>query len=282
LLELDANEDLIKKILMSVGTACPVDEMVEIAETRNRLRLLQPWLENRVATGSTEPATHNALGKIYITLNKDSKQFLLNNMFYEPAVLGKFCESLDPSLAFVAYKKANGDCDEDLIRVTNQHQLYRELARYCVERQDAELWERVLQKSGDDTEKAETRALIDQVVEWALPESTNADEVSATVKAFLAADLPGELITLLERIVLQGSEFSENRNLQNLLILTAIRADASKVMDYIDRLDQFDGPEIAKIAISEQHELFEEGFAIYNKFSKVEFTSDRDVRVEMQ
>jgi len=34
LLEMDANEDLIKKILMSVGTACPVDEMVEIAETR--------------------------------------------------------------------------------------------------------------------------------------------------------------------------------------------------------------------------------------------------------
>jgi clathrin heavy chain len=282
LLELDANEDLIKKILMSVGTACPVDEMVEIAETRNRLRLLQPWLESRVATGSTEPATHNALGKIYITLNKDSKQFLINNMFYEPAVLGKFCESLDPSLAFVAYKKANGDCDEDLIRVTNQHQLYRELARYCVERQDADLWARVLSKSEDNTEKAETRALVDQVVEWALPESTNADEVSATVKAFLAADLPGELIILLERIVLQGSEFSENRNLQNLLILTAIRADASKVMDYVDRLDHFDGPEIAKIAISAQHELFEEGFAIYNKFSKAEFTEDKDVRVEMQ
>ena len=229
------------------------------------------------------------MGKIYITLNKDSKQFLTNNMFYEPAILGKFCESLDPSLAFAAYKKANGDCDEDLIRVTNQHQLYRELARYCVERQDADLWARVLQKADDGSENPddgsenpETRALIDQVVEWALPESTNADEVSATVKAFLAADLPGELITLLERIVLQGSEFSENRNLQNLLILTAIRADPSKVMDYIDRLDHFDGPEIAKIAISEQHELYDEGFAIYTKFSRVEFTDEEAVRVKMQ
>ena len=84
---------------------CPVEEMVEVAETRNRLRMLQPWLEARVATGSTEPGTHNALGKIYIQLNKDPKAFLTNNMFYEPKVLGPFCESLDPSLAFVAYTR---------------------------------------------------------------------------------------------------------------------------------------------------------------------------------
>ena len=38
-------------------------------------------------------------------------------------------------------------------------------------------------------------------------------------------DMPGELIELLERIVLQGSDFSNNKNLQNLLILTAIRAN---------------------------------------------------------
>ena len=147
---------------------------------------------------------------------------------------------------------------------------------------DAALWEKVLQKEEDGSESVHTRALIDQVVEWALPESTNADEVSCTVKAFLTADLPGELINLLERIVLQGSEFNENKNLQNLLILTAIRAEPAKVMEYIDRLDHFDGPEIAKIACSEQHELFEEGFAIYTKFSKPKFTEDESLRVEMQ
>jgi len=233
LLELDANEDLIKKILLSVGGACPIDEMVTIAESRNRLRLLQPWLETRVASGSIEPATHNALGKIYISLNKDSKAFLTYNMFYEPQVLGQYCESLDPSFAFLAYKKANGECDDDLIRITNQHSLFREMSRYCVERMDGTLWEKVLQKGVGDSELPETRALVDQVVDWALPESTNADEVSATVKAFLAAELPGELISLLERIVLQGSEFSENKNLQNLLILTAIQAAPGKVAEYI-------------------------------------------------
>ena len=99
-------------------------------------------------------------------------------------------------------------------------------------------------------------------------------QVSATVKAFISAlplkkgsptikkgaDLPTELIELLEKIVLHNSDFSKNRNLQNLLVLTAIKADKwraqnvclmvclrARVMDYINRLDNYDGPEIAKI-----------------------------------
>jgi clathrin heavy chain len=194
LFDLGANEDFIKRVLMAVGTACPVDDLVEIAETRNRLRLLQPWLEARVATGSTEPGTHNALGKIYITLNKDPKSYLLNNMFYDPKVLGPYCESLDPQLAFIAYKKGAGECDDQLITISHAHGLYRDLARYLVERQDMELWGKVLNKDEGQEEKEEgqRRQLIDQIVEWALPESTSADEVSCTVKAFMAADLPGE------------------------------------------------------------------------------------------
>ena len=54
------------------------------------------------------------------------------------------------------------------------------------------------------------------------------------------------------------------RNLQNLLILTAIKADRSRVMEYITRLDNYDAPDIANIAISS--ELYEEAFAIFKKF----------------
>ena len=54
------------------------------------------------------------------------------------------------------------------------------------------------------------------------------------------------------------------RNLQNLLILTAIKADRTRVMEYINRLDNYDAPDIANIAIS--NELFEEAFAIFKKF----------------
>merc|ERR1712151_1440525 len=171
LFDLGANEDFIKRILMAVGSACPVDEMVEIAETRNRLRLLQSWLEARVAMGGTEPGTHNALGKIYITLNRDPKAFLKNNMLYDPKVLGPFCESLDPSLAFVAYKKGAGSCDEELIAISLTHGLFRDLARYLVERQDLELWGKVLKKEDSEDGKEEDpqrRQLIDQIVEWAL------------------------------------------------------------------------------------------------------------------
>ena len=54
------------------------------------------------------------------------------------------------------------------------------------------------------------------------------------------------------------------RNLQNLLILTAIKADRTRVMEYINRLDNYDAPDIANIAISS--ELYEEAFAIFKKF----------------
>lgn len=52
--------------------------------------------------------------------------------------------------------------------------------------------------------------------------------------------------------------------MQNLLILTAIKADRTRVMEYINRLDNYDAPDIANIAIS--NELYEEAFAIFRKF----------------
>ncbi|KAF5736560.1 Clathrin heavy chain 1 [Tripterygium wilfordii] len=91
------------------------------------------------------------------------------------------------------------------------------------------------------------------------------EQVSAAVKAFMTADLPHELIELLEKIVLQNSAFSGNFNLQNLLILTAIKADPPRVMDYINRLDNFDGPAVGEVAVEAQ--LFEEAFAIFKKFN---------------
>ena len=42
----------------------------------------------------------------------------------------------------------------------------------------------------------------------------------------MTANLPNELIELLEKIVLRpDSEFANNKNLQNLLILTAVQVD---------------------------------------------------------
>lgn len=58
-------------------------------------------------------------------------------------MLGKYCEKLDPSLAFLAYKRAGGACDEELLRVTSENGLFKNQARYLVERQDMDLWAKV-------------------------------------------------------------------------------------------------------------------------------------------
>ena len=91
--------------------------------------------------------------------------------------------------------------------------MFKVQARYVVSRMEPELWEKVL-----TDENQYRRQLIDQVVSTALPESKNPEEVSVTVKAFMTAEMPEELIELLEKIVLQTSAFSNNPNLQNLLI----------------------------------------------------------------
>jgi clathrin heavy chain len=75
-----------------------------------------------------------------------------------------------------------------------------------VRRRDPDLWAKVL-----DDQNQYRRQMIDQVVQTALSESQDPEDVSVTVKAFMTADLPNELIELLEKIVLENSLFSEHR-----------------------------------------------------------------------
>ncbi|XP_031427032.1 clathrin heavy chain 1, partial [Clupea harengus] len=257
LLDVDCSEDVMKNLLMSVKGPFSTDDLVAEVEKRNRLKLLLPWLESRLSEGSEEPATHNAVAKIYIDSNNNPERFLRENLFYDSVVVGRYCQKRDPHLAFVAYER--GQCDQELIKVCNENSLFKSESRYLVRRKDAELWAGVLEEDNPFR-----RQLIDQVVQTALPETQDPEEVSVSVKAFMTADLPNELIELLEKIVLDNSVFSEHRNLQNLLILTAIKADQTRVMEYINRLDNYDAPDIANIAISNQ--LFEEAFAIFKKF----------------
>ncbi|KAL2317474.1 hypothetical protein Fmac_031350 [Flemingia macrophylla] len=107
--------------------------------------------------------------------------------------------------------------------------------------------------------------MLTQFLEHLVSEGSQDVHVSAAVKAFMTADLSHALIELLEKIVLQNSAFSGNFNLQNLLVLTAIKADPSRVMDYINRLDNFDGPAVGEVAVEAQ--LYEEYFAIFKKFN---------------
>ncbi|KAK1270290.1 Clathrin heavy chain 2 [Acorus gramineus] len=85
------------------------------------------------------------------------------------------------------------------------------------------------------------------------------------VVAYRRGQCDEELINVTNKNSLFKLQASGNFNLQNLLILTAIKADASRVMDYINRLDNFDGPSVGDVAVEAQ--LYEEAFAIFKKFN---------------
>ena len=259
LLDVDCAEEQICQAIMSVKGQFNVDELVEEVEKRNRMRLILPLLESRIQEGSNDQAVHNALAKIYIdSTSMNPEKFLKENKYYDSKVVGKYCEKRDPHLAFVVYER--GQCDQEIVRVCNENSLFKNQARYLVHRQELELWTQVLSE-----ENPYRRQLIDQVVQTALKETNNPDEISVTVKAFMNADLRHELIEVLEKIVLENTAFSDHRNLQNLLLMTAMKAEPGRVMDYVNRLDNYDAPDIANIATTSN--LFEEAFTIYKKFN---------------
>ena len=257
LLDVDCDESIIKNLLSSVDpSSIPIDELVSEVESRNRLKLLLPFLENTLAQGNQQQAVYNALAKIYIDSNNDPERFLKENDQYDSLTVGKYCEKRDPNLAMIAYRK--GQNDLELINITNENSMYRAQARYLLEREDLEIWNYVLSSNN-----IHRRSLVDQVIATAVPESTEPEKVSIAVKAFIDADMPTELIELLEKIILEPSTFSDNANLQNLLMLTACKSDRGRVAGYIQNLDAYSPEDIAQQCI--EVGMYEEAFLIYKK-----------------
>ncbi|KXJ91379.1 clathrin heavy chain [Microdochium bolleyi] len=270
LLDVDCEESVIKNLLSTVEpSSIPIDELVSQVETRNRLKMLLPFLEATLAAGNQQQAVFNALAKIYIDSNNNPEKFLKENDQYDTLSVGKYCEKRDPNLAYIAYQK--GQNDLELINITNENSMYRAQARYLLDRSDRELWTFVLSENN-----MHRRSVIDQVVATAVPECSDPAKVSEAVASFLAADLPGELIELLEKIVLEPSPFNDNPSLQNLLILTAAKSDKSRVMDYIHRMENFNPDECASLCIDVG--LFEEALEIYKKVGN--HTAAADVLIE--
>ncbi|KAM9913562.1 hypothetical protein OXX69_001487 [Metschnikowia pulcherrima] len=257
LLDVDCDENIIKSLLMSVLGRVPLKELVSEVEKRNRLKILLPFLEKTLEGGSTDQEVFNTLAKIYIDSNNSPEKFLEENNNYDTLSVGKYCEKRDPYLAYIAYSK--GGNDDELINITNENKMYKYQARYLLRKSDFALWEKVL--SEDNKHR---RSLIDHVISTGIPELSDPEPISITVKAFMEADLPQELIELLEKIILEPSPFNDNTSLQGLLILTAIKADSSRVANYIEKLDKFDANEIAPLCID--NDLLEEAFDVYDKF----------------
>lgn len=258
LLDEDCEESHIKQILNTVRGACPIEPLVEEFKKRHKLKIIQKFLEDRESEGSHNTALHNALAMIYIENDKNPKDFLMNNKYYDSKVVGKYCEERDPHLACIAYRRAAGACDDEFISLTNRMGLFRLQAQYLVESLNDHLWKKVL-----DPENEHRKNVTDQVITIILPQTKNSEEVSVTVKAFIDAELQGELMDLLEKLVLHNSEFSKNSSLQNLLVLTAITSAPQKVKAFLNRLDCYEGKDLAVKCL--ENNLFEEAFFIYDK-----------------
>ncbi|KAK6458196.1 uncharacterized protein RJT20DRAFT_126152 [Scheffersomyces xylosifermentans] len=257
LLDVDCDENIIKNLLLSVLGRVPIKELVAEVEKRNRLKILLPFLEKTLEGGSNDQEVYNTLAKIYIDSNNSPEKFLQENSNYDTLAVGKYCEKRDPYLAYIAYSK--GGNDDELINITNENKMYKYQARYLLAKSDFGLWSKVLQE-----ENVHRRQLVDQVISTGIPELTDPEPISITVKAFMENELQQELIELLEKIILEPSPFNDNTSLQGLLILTAIKADSSRVSNYIEKLDKFDPEEIAPLCIDNQ--LYEEAFEVYDKF----------------
>eukprot|EP00737_Agarophyton_chilense_P001413 gb/GEZJ01001588.1/.p1 GENE.gb/GEZJ01001588.1/~~gb/GEZJ01001588.1/.p1 ORF type:complete len:1778 (+),score=279.90 gb/GEZJ01001588.1/:30-5336(+) len=260
-------ESDVKKMIMSVKNMVPVDDLVEAVQSRGKINILLEFLESRLGDGSTEASVHTGLAKVYIDTKRNAQHFLETNAFYDSREVGRFCCRRDPFLAFIAFSR--GQCDDEVLEVTNDNSLFREQATYAVDRADDELWGKIFDESNPFR-----RLVIDQVISTAMPECKRPDKVSAAVKAFLAAGMPEVLMEMLEKIVVQTSNtaFSRNSKLQNLLILTAIGAAPERVMEYVRRLDNYEGADIAPSCIDAG--LFEEAYTIYYKFEKYDDALD--------
>ncbi|KAJ8946142.1 hypothetical protein NQ314_008964 [Rhamnusium bicolor] len=211
LLDVDCSEDIIKNLILVVRGQFSTDELVEEVEKRNRLKLLLPWLESRVHEGCVEPATHNALAKIYIDSNNNAERFLKEKSMVKLIFVPGFDLYVD--------NKFSGTTHVWLV-VTARNVTHT-----------SRVWHTNVVSATGNSSPSATRILFS---------------------------------SLRLAISYVGATPSSGLRFFRRAILTAIKADATRVMDYINRLDNYDAPDIANIAIN--NHLYEEAFAIFKKF----------------
>lgn len=75
----------------------------------------------RFNEGCQLSSVHNLLAKIAIDYDKNPIEFLRNNLYYDPKVVGAHAESRDPHFAYLAYIRNPGSCDQEVLNLTNSN-----------------------------------------------------------------------------------------------------------------------------------------------------------------
>jgi len=52
LIDIECDELYIKKLLYNIRGNCPIEQLIEEFEKRNKLRVLENWLDSRAAEGN--------------------------------------------------------------------------------------------------------------------------------------------------------------------------------------------------------------------------------------
>lgn len=130
------------------------------------------------------------------------------------------------------------------------------------------------------------KLVVDAVISTAISECENPDKVSQTVKAFIDAQIPAQLLCLLEKVVMGSPQFQKNTSLQNLLIVTAIKEDKSRVMEYVTLLNEYSWDKICSHLIIVH--LYDEAIAAYKKFGQnveavnIMLTYNEDIKAALE
>jgi hypothetical protein len=171
-----------------------------------RILNTQCQLSDSLASLDTQAGAHALIATIFVSLiARTGFEFPFAHL--DGHIILSWILTNTFSSAFIAFSKGHNDLE--VVNLTSENSMFKAQSRYLLDRADSELWAFVLSENN-----MHRRSVIDQVISTAVPECTEPEKVSVAVQSFLAADLPAELIELLEKIILEPSPFSDNGNLQ--------------------------------------------------------------------
>eukprot|EP01084_Bolivina_argentea_P079141 143610_1 len=150
---------------------------------------------------------------------------------------------------------------EQLLQVVNDNKLHKDLTSYCIAKNDSALWKVVLSENNP-----QRKSLIDEIIlQTYLSEIP--DEITSSCRAFINEQLRFAVIELTEKVIQYNpnNDISNNRNLQNLLLLTVMKTEPTKVKQYIEFCNNTDRSLLAELCCEDAFKLYEEAFVLYEK-----------------
>ncbi|UKJ88832.2 clathrin heavy chain [Theileria orientalis] len=117
----------------------------------------------------------------------------------------------------------------------------------------------------EKVESSQFTTVFDELLVMCI-DNCNSNEISVLIKFFLSQEMNTYLITLLEGLLLNQTEFSKNSNLQNLLLATTIKTNPAKLQEYLNKLNNYEVNSLAKLA--NELGLYYSSYQLYRKVDK--------------